>query len=180
MSETASEQSDKKLETAKATTDQPAAPSKVTRKFPRLSVGWWVILAVVAFFAVLGLCAAGSTVVHMATNTTTRVVGGIDGDRSFVTQTTGGGLRMGRMMGGRGDFDDTNTTSTTRVSGVVTAVDGSTITIAGNGTTVKVTVNDSTSYSGDDKPAAINDTIIAVGTTSGDTFTATRVVLQRQ
>ena len=66
------------------------------------------------------------------------------------------------------------------MSGVVTAVDGSIITVAGNGTTTKVTTTDSTTYTGDDKPAAVNDTIMVVGTTSGDTFTATRISLQRQ
>lgn len=81
----------------------------------------------------------------------------------------------------RGDLGDTDTNSDrTVVSGVVTAVDGSTLTVAGNGTTTKVVVNDDTTYRGSSKPAAINDTIRVVGTTSNDTVTATTVYLSRR
>lgn len=171
-------QPEKKTTETTSVTEQPVMGAKTKRTVPALSTGWWVVLAVVAFFALLGAFAIGNAVMHMAVNRTTRVVTDVSGSRGMMFQDERG-LRTGGMMGVRSDFDE-NTVSTTRVSGVVTAVDGSTITVAGNGTTRKVIVNDSTVYVGDDKPAAVNDTIMVVGTTSGDTLTANRVMLQRQ
>jgi hypothetical protein len=62
------------------------------------------------------------------------------------------------------------------MQGVVTAVNGSTITVAGNGATNTVTTNSSTQYTGGSK-AAVNDTIVAVGTTNNNVFTATRIII---
>ncbi len=87
---------------------------------------------------------------------------------------------FGRGMRG-GASSDTNSASSTRVMGVVTVVDGDVITVAGNGTTTKVTVNDNTTYTGDDKPAKVNDTIMAVGARdSSDNLVAATVRLSRQ
>ncbi len=73
------------------------------------------------------------------------------------------------------------TTSNTRVNGVVTAVDGNTITVAGDGTTAKVTVSSNTTYSGSSEPAKVNDTITAVGAKDGSgTLIASSVYLSRQ
>jgi endonuclease YncB( thermonuclease family) len=86
-----------------------------------------------------------------------------------------GGMRGG-MMGG-----DVNSATSTRVMGVVTAVDGDTITVAGNGAATKVVVNDNTNYTGDDKPAKVNDTIMASGARQSDgTLLASTVRLSRQ
>lgn len=77
--------------------------------------------------------------------------------------------------------DDANTPTSTRVSGVVTAVDGDTITVAGNGTTTRVTVNEHTSYVGDDKPAKTNDTVMASGARQSDgSLLASVIRLSRQ
>ena len=160
--------------------EQPTPAQQPKRTLPKLSAAWWVLIALFGFFALLGLFAIGSAAMHLASDRSTRTITSY-GTRGMMVQSDGASLRGGGMMGGRGGFDDSNTdTSTTRVSGVVTSVDGTTITVAGNGTTTKVVVNDSTTYIGDDKPAAVNDTIMVVGTKSGDTFTATRVILQRQ
>jgi len=156
---------------------------KTIQQFP---VWAWVVIAIFGFFAVFGLMAAGYSAMH----------GLKDKDTSFSTsrrygdyslrddQTGNGGIRTrGGMMGGPGGYgmmNDTNTTSTTRVSGVVTAVDGNTITVAGNGTTITVKVTDSTTYSGSSKPATVNDTITVFGTTSDNVLTATSVRLIRQ
>ncbi len=83
----------------------------------------------------------------------------------------------GWIRGGDGTDDSSDKTV---VGGVVTAVDSSTITVAGEGSTTKVTVNDDTTYRGSSKPAAVNDTIRVVGTKSGDTVTATTVYLSRR
>jgi hypothetical protein len=82
----------------------------------------------------------------------------------------------GGMMGGA-----TNAADSTRVMGVVTAVDGDTVTVSGGGTTTKVVVNDSTTYTGSDKPAKVNDTIMAAGARQSDgSLLASTVRLSRQ
>ena len=86
-----------------------------------------------------------------------------------------GGLRGGMMRG------DGLATSNTRVNGVVTAVDGNTITVAGDGTTTKVTVSSNTTYSGSSEPAKVNDTITAIGAKDASgTLIASSVYLSRQ
>lgn len=105
-----------------------------------------------------------------------------DSGRMMMRDDSGG--RNGGMRGGMmGDSTDSNesATTSTRVMGVVTAVDGDTITVAGNGATTKVTVSDNTTYSGDEKPAKVNDTIMAFGARdSGDNLVASTVRLTRQ
>ncbi len=87
----------------------------------------------------------------------------------------GDGFRIDVMRGQR------STASNTRVSGVVTAVDGNTITVAGDGTTSKVTVSSNTAYSGSSEPAKVNDTITAVGAKDGSgVLIASSVYLSRQ
>lgn len=74
-----------------------------------------------------------------------------------------------------------NESSNTRVSGVVTAVDGNTITVAGNGTTTKVTTSDNTTYSGSSQPAQVNDSIVAYGAKdAGGELVASSIRLVRQ
>ncbi|MFZ1249479.1 MAG: hypothetical protein WAQ24_04100 [Candidatus Saccharimonadales bacterium] len=87
------------------------------------------------------------------------------------------GGRAGGMRGGMMGAND----SATRVTGVVTAIHGDTLTVAGNGTTKAVKVTTNTIYVGAAKPAAVNDTIVAIGTASADTadFNADRVMLTR-
>lgn len=94
--------------------------------------------------------------------------------------TDGYGPRGGMMRGGW-DSDDTSTsTSSTRLSGVVTAVSGDTITVAGGGTTTKVTATGSTNYTGSSEPAKVNDSIVVVGTQNSDgSLTATSIRLVR-
>lgn len=103
------------------------------------------------------------------------------GNSSGGTNNTNGygpGPRGGMMQGGLDQ--DTDTTNASRISGVVTAVSGDTITVAGGGTTTKVTVSSDTNYSGSSEPAKVNDTITAVGTKNSDgSLTATSVRLYR-
>lgn len=88
-----------------------------------------------------------------------------------------GGMRAGMMTPG-GEQDTENTT---HVAGVVTNVSGTTITVAGNGTTTTVEVSDNTTYRGSDEPAQVNDTIMARGATnSDDVLVASAIRLSRQ
>jgi hypothetical protein len=63
--------------------------------------------------------------------------------------------------------------SNTMVHGTVTEISDTSMVIIGNGVSKKITLNTSTTY-GDKKPS-VNDSVMAHGTTSGDTFTATSV-----
>ncbi len=156
-----------------------ATPKPIT---PKMSAGKWVLVAVAAFFAVLGLCASTMAAVRLASHQ-------LDRDGMTVTRFSTSGPRLsgdqdfeaGGMTGGRmRNFGGNYANSTSRVTGVVTAVSGDSITVAGDGTTTKVVVSADTTYTGSTKPAAVNDTIVVTGTKSGDTFTAATVRLIRQ
>lgn len=100
---------------------------------------------------------------------------GVYGQRG--SMTNGGGFGRGAGFNNAG----TDSANSTRVSGVVTAVDGSTVTVAGNGTTTKVTVSSSTTYVGSSQPAQVNDTIMASGARDGSgNLVAATVRLSRQ
>lgn len=95
--------------------------------------------------------------------------------RSFDVSPGGFGMMMGGHYDGDADASDT------RVAGVVTAVSGNTITVAGNGMTTKVEVSDNTTYYGDSEPAKVNDSIVAFGAkNSSDVLVASSVRLSRQ
>lgn len=70
--------------------------------------------------------------------------------------------------------------STTLVSGVVTVIDGNTLTVAGSGTTKQVKTTDTTEYYGAAQQVKVNDSVRIIGTTEGEAFTATRVMISRQ
>jgi Domain of unknown function (DUF5666) len=82
-------------------------------------------------------------------------------------------------MGERGFKDDlmnpTDGTAATRLSGVVTQVNGNTFTIAGNGTTKTITTNNSTTYNTGSNKVTVNDSVLVAGTDSNGTFTASSV-----
>lgn len=171
-------------------------PTPKNHRAPKFSASivpvWgWVVGAFVVLFALVGFVASGYALIHGVKNdasTSTRSgrdyalrgdqFGNVSNENSNgstdgTTGMTGGpGGGFGMMRGESGN-------SSTRISGVVTAVDGDTLTVAGNGTTVTVKVTDSTTYSGSSKPATVNDSIVAVGTTSDDVFTATSIRLTR-
>jgi len=89
------------------------------------------------------------------------------------------------MMGERGfrhigpevrtSVNPTDGTTITRLTGVVTQVNGDSFTIAGNGTTKTIKTNADTSYNSTDKKVSVNDSVIVTGTDSNGTFTATTV-----
>lgn len=78
----------------------------------------------------------------------------------------------------RGGFNNTDGTTTKRLSGVVTQVNGATFTIAGNGTTKTITTNDSTVFNTGSKKVSVNDSVLVTGTDANGTFTATNVHVQ--
>lgn len=78
-----------------------------------------------------------------------------------------------RAMGGlgRGLYSTQN-----RISGVVTSVNGSTFTVAGNGSTTTVTTSSSTQYQGGNSVMQ-NDSVLVYGTLSNNTFNAAQIVI---
>ena len=76
--------------------------------------------------------------------------------------------------------DGLTTTTTnktyTQTQGVVTAVNGDSIVVAGGGKTQTIKTNDATKYEDDTKPV-VNDTVVVVGTKDGDTITATQIAV---
>ena len=86
----------------------------------------------------------------------------------------GGFRKRGFMAGGFGSKATLNGES--RARGVVTAVNGSSFTLAGNGATTNVTTNSSTQYR-DGNTVKQNDTVVVLGTESNGSLTATQVTI---
>jgi hypothetical protein len=63
-----------------------------------------------------------------------------------------------------------------QLRGVVTAINDTSFTLAGGGTTNTVQTTSSTTYTGGDK-VAVNDSVLASGTVNNGTFTATQIVI---
>jgi hypothetical protein len=122
----------------------------------------WVILAAVALVAFIGVNAVSF---HQASS----VAIGPDGPRTTI-------IRRGAYGEARVKLDQGAQDSSTQVNGVITAISGNTLTVAGNGTTRSVTVSSSTQYSGATS-AAVNDTVIANGSVTGTTFDATTILV---
>lgn len=117
----------------------------------------WVILAAVLVAAFILFAAATAHVARTQTTVTRR------GATWFTMRKPG---VAGRMQVTNGSI----------VQGVITAANGSALTIAGNGTTSTVTTTSSTKYQGATS-AAINDTVVVSGTSSNGTITASRIVV---
>ncbi len=77
-----------------------------------------------------------------------------------------GAQRRGEALGNMGN----------RLNGVVTAVNGSSFTLAGQGTTKTIQTSGTTVYSGG-STVKVNDSVNVVYSGSGDTLTATRVTI---
>lgn len=87
----------------------------------------------------------------------------------------------GPGMAGNGQFGErggTGRMGQRPVVGVITAVNGSTLTINSSGTSKTVNVSNSTTYVGDGgNTPKVGDSIAVFGTANGDTVTATRISL---
>ncbi len=85
----------------------------------------------------------------------------------------------GGSENGRSDMPNRRGFSRAVATGVVTAINGNTITVAGGGKQVTVKKTDSTVISGDESDLAVNDTVLVYGTAASDgTVTATRIVVR--
>jgi hypothetical protein len=98
------------------------------------------------------------------------------GARTTINREVGGGGRgmMGGGMMGQRRAGFGGGERQTALIGVVTAVDGSKLTVAGNGATVVVQTDSNTSYVGAGS-AKVNDTVRVIGTQSNGVWTATSI-----
>ena len=141
----------------------------------------WALIIPGVFFAFLGLFLGMVVLAHGGFKATRESRPDHFGRGGYVRQDEGFGMRGGMMSGHGGPMMrqfDSGTSS--RMSGVVTAVDGDMITVAGNGVVQKVKTTSTTEYGGDDKPAKVNDSIVVFGAVDGDVLTANTVRLMRQ
>lgn len=88
----------------------------------------------------------------------------------------GGEFGLGRHRLGGGFGGNVTINGQTRVSGVVTSVNGNNFTVAGHGSTTNVTTNSSTQYQ-DGNQVKQNDSVIVWGTDSSGTLSASQIVI---
>jgi hypothetical protein len=126
----------------------------------------WVILAsvLVLVFIVFGLISHAA--VHFGPQMYTRITG-TSGPAGVGPWGPVGARRSVAIAPGSSE-----------VQGVVTAVDGNKLTIAGDGTTSTVYTSSSTQYVGASS-VAVNDTVDVTGTSSDGTFTATGISINQ-
>lgn len=145
------------------------AAVKSQAPWPYITVGVFITV-VLAAIALMGWAWMSRALDHVATRPGTSVFGSDEripsGGRSF-----GGG--EGRGFGGMRGF------SSIIASGVVTKIDGGTITIAGRGEQVTVKKTSNTVISGDETSLGVNDTVLVMGESDeDDNLTATRIIVQ--
>ncbi len=97
---------------------------------------------------------------------------------AYGTKIIGGGPGPGGMMVERHIMFNGDTVSGAqgKTHGVVIKVNGSSFTLAGNGSTTNVTTDSSTQYHGGNT-VKVNDSVIAFGTTTNGTLKATTIVI---
>lgn len=156
---------------------QSAKPEKAVRvehavksqpPWPLIAVG---VIATVLIVAVVAVGWLQLESLHRTTRVASRY-GMQQNDTNFGNNGNQGGYYgSGGSMRGR--------TTRPTLSGVVTAVTDSTVTVSGNGKQVTVDKTSSTAVSGDSTTIAVNDTVLVYGTTASDgTVTATRIVVR--
>lgn len=132
-----------------------------------------VILVAVGAALLLSLLAFCFSMVALKSQRYSR----FDNDDRFSSIRDRAKLRGGMMNDGSGPGLSMSRNSSTHIGGVVSAVNGDSLTVIGSGTTKTVKTNGDTLYNGakDGKKPAVNETVSISGTTSGDTFTAKSV-----
>ncbi|MET0979923.1 MAG: DUF5666 domain-containing protein [Candidatus Saccharimonadales bacterium] len=84
------------------------------------------------------------------------------------------GYGGGHMMN---DYYTSTQDGSTIISGVVSAINGDTITVIGNGNSENIKTDSSTTYSTSSKKVSVNDSVIVRGVANGDTFTANSIII---
>lgn len=157
--------------------DTPAETAVVSRRSRKFI--WGIVGLVVLVYALLvigGFWFLHAVADHQGANGMTNTQAGMS--RQGGRPGFGGGERTYNLRQSESDGLTTTTTNTTytQTQGVVTAVNSDSIVVAGGGKTQTIKTNSSTTYV-DDTKAAVNDTVVIVGTKDGDTITATQIAV---
>jgi hypothetical protein len=120
-----------------------------------------VLSALLAILLVVVIFAAGMHAAHRE-------------DRPGFVVHRGFGMQQ-RLGDARPGFMD-NAQAQNRLVGVVTAVNGSSLTVAGNGATSTVNTSSSTRYR-NGNATKVNDTVMILGTNNNGTWTAEQIVI---
>jgi Domain of unknown function (DUF5666) len=140
---------------------------RVTQTTPKTVWSHGTILFVVAVI-VAGLIFAGG--MAAARHSSSDRVFNLNAGSGFTGMRGGGFGRTGNggiMMSGN---------SQSNLRGVVTAVNGSDFTVAGNGATTQISTSSSTQYA-DGNQVKLNDSVVVSGTTSNGTLQASQIVI---
>ncbi len=147
-----------KQEVAEKAPKKPADTGAAKKAWPTvMTVAAGVIIFVIGFFAGHIGGSYRMAAFHRA------------GVRFGFARNYGPGMQSGGMPAGI-------TANTNRITGVVTAVNGQSFSLAGGGATATIQTNGSTQYSGGSS-VAVNDTVVVTGTNNNGTWSATRVVI---
>lgn len=145
--------------------DKPALEAPKAESTNPLNPSWrnpWVII--VAAFLLLVLVGFGSVVHRVAS-----ADGSFVAKRQVIMAPGGPGMVRGDWSLPAGGSE---------LQGVVTAVNGDKLTIAGDGKTSTVTTTSSTQYLGASS-AAVNDTVGVTGTSANGVLTATQIAVNQ-
>ena len=155
---------DKDSEVAEKTSKAVEAVKSPT-PWPLITVG--VFASVVGLAIVLLVCSAFLN--HQASNR------GMANERFGMND----GDAPGRMYSHRENRSDNWQTSVSIVRGVVTAIDGDTLTVSGGGDQVQVKRTSSTVVGGDEMDVAVNDTVVVASEKADDgSMTAIRIMIR--
>ena len=152
----------KEQKSQEADSSQQVKAAKSVPPWPLITIGVFVTVLVLAFFTVGWLGFASLHKQASRTGGYSMQRGDMNTRDHFGSRYRGGGYARSAAA-----------------SGVVTKIDGDTVTIAGYGKQVTVKKTDSTVVSGDKSDLAVNDSVAVYGTTASDgTVTATRILVR--
>lgn len=141
--------------------------NRKTAPWPLITIGVFAVVVMVAFLVVCWWAIAAA--LHTAMPSGPR--GGDMPSRFGYGNDAGGFERRERR----------ELWNAAEASGVVTKINGDTITISGRGKQVTITRTDDTVVGGDKEEVAVNDTVLVYGDTEDDgSVTASRIVVRNQ
>lgn len=144
---------------------------KSSPPWPLITIGVFVTVVLLAISMIGWVFVASLT--HGFASNAEREYGTMRPERGF-------GYNEDRMYG-RDDSGRRGGLGLSVANGVVTKIDGDTITVSGQGKQVAVTKTDDTIISGNKQSLAVNDTVIVMGDTEeDDSVTATRIIVRNE
>jgi len=127
----------------------------------------WGVGMAIAIIAIIVVALAGGALIDHAMNQNRFQIRTV-GNGGFITRTN--------FSTGFASSGYVSSSNSANISGVVTAVNGTSFTVAGNGATNTVQTNSNTQYVNASK-VAVNDSVVISGSINNGTFTASQVVV---